>query len=69
MFLDPSNWIGCVTLMNLNKLIPSKSMAEFIKIERPDALVCRICRKTFLTREILIAHKRVIHDIPINVDI
>jgi hypothetical protein len=44
-------------------------MAGFVKIERPEGLECGICKKTFVTKEILIAHKRVIHDIPTKSDI
>lgn len=44
-------------------------MAEFVKVERPEGLECRICKKTFVTEKILIAHKRVIHDIPIKSNI
>ena len=44
-------------------------MAGFVKIERPEGLECGICKKTFVTREILIAHKRVIHDIQIKLEV
>jgi hypothetical protein len=38
-------------------------MAEVDKIITPEKLVCRICNKTFVTKEVLSAHNIVIHDI------
>jgi hypothetical protein len=38
-------------------------MAEVHKIITPEKLTCRICNKTFVTKEVLTAHNMVIHDI------
>jgi hypothetical protein len=38
-------------------------MAEIHKIITREKLVCRICNKTFVTKEVLTAHNMVIHDI------
>lgn len=38
--------------------------AEMHETIKPEKLVCLICNKTFVTKEVLSAHNMVIHDIP-----
>jgi glucose-6-phosphate isomerase len=38
-------------------------MAEVHKTINPEKLVCLICNKTFVTKEVLTAHNMAIHDI------
>lgn len=38
-------------------------MAEVNKITKPEKLLCLICNKSILTKEVLAAHNMVIHDI------
>lgn len=38
-------------------------MAEVNEITKPERLVCLICNKSFVNKEVLAAHNVVIHDI------
>ena len=41
-------------------------MAEVHKTIKSEKLVCLICNKTFVTKEVLTAHNMVIHDITLG---
>jgi glucose-6-phosphate isomerase len=43
-------------------------MVEMHETIKPEKLVCLICNKTFVTKEVLSAHNMVIHDIPKRIE-